>query len=91
MYFTFAFEPLTVSTGASYFVIDIGETLSTKIAAVRCYDTQFPPEKEYVFDRIRGAALQCGASAGFAAGEMFVSTRAIGAPDMMQLLFPPLR
>jgi LmbE family N-acetylglucosaminyl deacetylase len=88
LYFSLAFDPVPRIPGASVFVADIGDTLDTKIASVRCYQTQFPPEKDYVFERIRGAALQCGTASGYAAGELFISPRMVGTPDLMKLMFP---
>lgn len=84
LYFRLAFEPQTLEGFASHFTVDIGETLETKLAAVGCYATQFPPEKAYVFDRIRGAALHSGAAAGFTVGEVFVSTRPLGTFDLVK-------
>ena len=87
VYFRLAFEPATLDGFPSHFTVDISETLEQKIESIRCYETQFPPAKDYVFDRVRGAALSQGAAAGFAAGENFVSTRMLGVQDMMKLLF----
>jgi LmbE family N-acetylglucosaminyl deacetylase len=84
LYFRLAFEPQTLEGFPSHFTVDISETLDTKIASIRCYETQFPPEKEYVFDRIRGAALLAGAASGFQAGEVFVSARPLGTSDLMR-------
>jgi len=64
LYFKLAFEPLSLTTGSTSFVVDITETIEQKMESIRCYQTQFPPEKAYVFDRIRGAALQAGSTAG---------------------------
>jgi LmbE family N-acetylglucosaminyl deacetylase len=87
LYFRLAFEPLTLEGFSSHFVVDITDTLDTKLASIRCYQTQFPPHKEHVFDRIRGAALLAGSSSGFAAGEVFVGARMLGTRDLMQFLF----
>ncbi len=87
IYFKLAFEPPAVIAGASHFVIDISETLEQKLESIRCYQTQFPPAKEHVFDRLRGFALQYGSQAGVAAGELFLGTKTIGAQDMVKLLF----
>jgi bacillithiol biosynthesis deacetylase BshB1 len=87
IYFQLAFEPPTAAPGASHFVIDISDTLELKEAAVRCYQTQFPPAKEHVFGRVRALALQNGSLAGFQAGEIFRHARTLGAKDMMKLLF----
>jgi LmbE family N-acetylglucosaminyl deacetylase len=88
LYFRLAFEPQSLQDWASHFTIDIGETLETKIAAVKCYATQFPPHKDHVYDRIRGAALVAGGAAGFKAGEVFVGVRPLGASDLVKLVLP---
>jgi bacillithiol biosynthesis deacetylase BshB1 len=87
LYFRLAFEPSTLGGYGSHVTVDIGDTLETKIAAVRCYKSQFPPAKEHVFDRIRGAALISGAAAGFRAGEVFVCTRPLGSRNLMNTIF----
>ena len=87
IYFKIAFEPLAIAPGASHFVVDISDTLEQKLASVRCYQTQFPPEKQHIFDRIRGVAMQTGSMAGLPAGEMFQGTRTLAAGDLMKLLF----
>lgn len=84
LYFRLAFEPQTLEGFASHFTVDIGQALETKLEAIRCYATQFPAEKAYVFERIRGAALLAGAAAGFTAGEVFVSTRPLGTSDLVK-------
>ena len=87
VYFRLAFEPAILGGYHNHFIVDITDTLETKLQAIRCYQSQFPPGKEYVFERIRGAALTSGASAGFHAGEMFVATRALGTRDLLKFLF----
>ena len=86
LYFKLAFEPTINTSGAGAFISDITETLERKLDSIRCYETQFPPEKNYVYDRVRGAALHTGSLAGYQAGEMFCTTRAIGTKDPMSLL-----
>ena len=68
------------------FVVDISAQFDRKLASVRCYETQFPPEKAQVFDRIRGYGLLAGAAAGVTYGETFVNTRSIVTKDLVQLL-----
>lgn len=87
LYFRLAFEPATLGGYASHFTVDITETLEMKLASVACYETQFPPEKAHVFERIRGAALIAGSAAGVGAGEVFVNTRSLRTSDLMQFLF----
>jgi LmbE family N-acetylglucosaminyl deacetylase len=90
LYFRLAFEPEVLGGFASHFTVDIAETLETKIASIACYATQFPPAKAHVFDRVRGAAMIAGAACGFAAGETFVSTRMLGALDLVRTVLPRL-
>ena len=87
LYFRLAFEPAVLEGFSSHFAVDISETLEAKLQAVRCYQTQFPPAKEYVFERIRGAALLAGSGSGFSAGEVFVAVRPLGTQDLMKFLF----
>ncbi len=68
-------------------VVDIGETLETKLAAISCYASQFPPAKSHYLDRFRAFAIQQGMVAGFNAGEVFASAMAWGTSDLMGLLF----
>ena len=87
LYFRSAFEPTTLEGFPGHFTVDISDTLETKLKSIRCYQTQFPPAREAVFDRIRGAAIHSGAAAGYKAGEVFVSTRPLGTTEPMRLLF----
>jgi len=88
LYFRLAFEPQSLGGFLSHFTVDITDTLEAKIAAVRCYASQFPATKEHVFDRIRGAALIAGSASGFHAGETFVSTRQLGVKDLVKTVLP---
>jgi N-acetylglucosamine malate deacetylase 1 len=91
LYFRLAFEPEMLGGYPSHFTVDISETLEQKLASIRCYQTQFPPGKAHVFDRIRGAAMISGAACGFAAGETFVNTRPIGSLDLVKTVLPRLK
>ncbi len=68
----------------SQFTVDISQTLEAKLVAARCYETQFPADKEYIFDRIRAAAESTGLAAGFPAGEILINTRPLGTDDLMK-------
>lgn len=87
LYFHLAFERAPTSVFTGVFTVDISDTLEKKLEAIRCYQTQFPPDREYVLDRIQSIATTAGAAAGYAAGETFVTTRPLRAQDMMKLLF----
>ncbi|MGD0518303.1 MAG: PIG-L family deacetylase [Thermoguttaceae bacterium] len=72
---------------ANGIVIDIGDTLETKLKAIACYKTQFPPDKSNAVDRFRAYAIQQGMAAGFEAGEVLANPTAWGTKDLMGLLF----
>jgi LmbE family N-acetylglucosaminyl deacetylase len=86
LYYTLAFYALEPMRG-SHMVSDISGTLDKKLAAIRCYATQFPKEKEHVFDRVKGWTRHLGEVAGFAAGELLVSPRTLGTRNLMGALF----
>jgi LmbE family N-acetylglucosaminyl deacetylase len=68
-------------------VVDISNTLARKLAAIRCYKTQFPPEKEHLFERVDAADRYLGRSAGVVAAEMLISPRPVVVKDLMRSLF----
>ena len=68
-------------------VMDIGDTLETKLAAIACYQTQFAHRPE-LLERIRAVNEQQGQAAGFVAGEVFASPSPLGTGDLMKLVFP---
>jgi N-acetylglucosamine malate deacetylase 1 len=65
-------------------VVDISEHLEQKLQAILCYQTQFPPERRGILKRVEAQALSAGASAGFDAGEVFSTTRALGCQDLLK-------
>ena len=86
MHYFLAYRQLSpVAVGG--IVFDIGQALESKIAAVACYQTQFPPERAHLFDRLRRFAEQQGMAAGFAAGEVLAAPVALGTRDLIGLLF----
>ena len=83
LYYSLFFESEWSGSAARQFVSDISGQLDTKLDAVRCYKTQFPPQKNYIFSRVTSMAHAIGASAGFEAGEVLTCTKAIGITDVM--------
>jgi LmbE family N-acetylglucosaminyl deacetylase len=72
--------------GGGSFVSDISATLQTKLEAIRCYRTQFPPGKERVFRLVEGQGRMLGASAGFEAGELLIPATTLGLTNVFQTL-----
>src|SRR5215210_2590261 len=68
-------------------VVDISSSLPRKLAAIRCYKTQFPPEKEHLFERVDAADRYLGRSAGVIAAELLISPRPVVMKDLMRTLF----
>jgi bacillithiol biosynthesis deacetylase BshB1 len=87
MYFTLESHRAHPLEGAGQLVVEISDTLEAKLAAVRCYQSQFPAAKQYIFPRIEATAAQMGHAAGFAAGELLVSPRTLGTTNLMKTLF----
>lgn len=88
LWYPLGLQTLDLPTGGGAFVSDISETLDLKIRSVRCYETQFPPEKDRVFRMIEGMGRSLGASAGFAAGELLISATTLGLSDVLGSLCP---
>lgn len=84
IHFHLGFEPMGTPEFGSSVTVDISDTLERKIESVLCYQTQFPPEKRRVLDRVRGLAITAGSAAGFAAGEVFATSRPLGCQDLVR-------
>ncbi len=85
--YTLGFRSLTPTEPGHQFVADISDTLEQKLESIRCYQTQFPPHKAHMFDRIRVMNQYHGMVAGFAAGERFACPQTLGVGDVMRFLF----
>ena len=72
------------------FVLDISRHWETKLAAIRCYRSQFiegrPTEPPTFLDRLRDEAAYWGKSIGVAYGEPFASREPIGLASMRELV-----
>ncbi|MEQ8846430.1 PIG-L family deacetylase [Botrimarina sp.] len=86
LYYSLSFYTLEPPVVGDTFVVDIGTTLDKKLSAIRAYETQFPPEKQQIFERVEAMNRWFGHTAGFAAGERLASPRAIGVTDLMASL-----
>jgi N-acetylglucosamine malate deacetylase 1 len=81
-------QPLSgVPIHGGHLLVDITGTLERKIASIRCYATQFPPEKHQLFDRVASAAQYLGRTAGVDAAELLISPRPVVTKDLMTALF----
>ncbi|MCR9293589.1 MAG: PIG-L family deacetylase [bacterium] len=88
LYFYLGHDPIGSPEFGSSLTVDISEQLELKIESVLCYQTQFPPAKQKILDRVRGIAISAGSAAGFYAGEVFASTRPLGCQDLVKTLIP---
>jgi LmbE family N-acetylglucosaminyl deacetylase len=87
MYFMLGSPLASAPIAGGQVVVDISNTLAKKLAAIRCYKTQFPPEKEHLFERVDAADRYLGRSAGVVAAELLISTRPVVMKDLMKSLF----
>jgi len=86
-YFLFAGLP-QVPHGHWPLVVDIHGHLETKLEAIACYASQFPPEKAHIYPRVRSMAETVGMMAGCGAGELLAGSRLPCTTDLVGMLFP---
>jgi LmbE family N-acetylglucosaminyl deacetylase len=86
--FTIALHGLDLPQASGYIVADIGSTLGVKLDAVRSYTTQFPATKAGIFAAIETMNRYYGLTAGFEAGELFLTHRSVGVDDLMHWASP---
>lgn len=86
LWYPLGLQNLSHPSGGGAFVSDISQTLSIKVAAIRAYETQFPPEKDRVFRLVEGQGRMLGASAGFDAGELLISATTLGLTRVFETL-----
>jgi len=88
VWYVLGFQSLNVPEGGGRFVVDISETLTVKLEAMRAYQTQFPPAKERVFRLVESQNRLFGTSAGFEAGELFTCATTLGVNDLVKTVIP---
>jgi LmbE family N-acetylglucosaminyl deacetylase len=88
LWFPLGFAQDDLPAGGGRFVMDISATLAVKLEAIRAYQTQFPPTKERVFRLVEAQNRLWGTTAGFDAGELFVSATTLGVTDLVHTLCP---
>lgn len=88
IWFPLGLSTLEHSESASRFVVDISDSLTVKLDAIRAYKTQFPPGKERVFKLVESQNRYYGTSAGFEAGELLMSATTMGVRDLVQTMCP---
>lgn len=86
--FPIALHGLNLPEASGMIIADISSTLGTKIEAVRAYQTQFPPQKERIYAAIESMNRYHGLTAGFEAGELFLTYRTVGVGDIMHWASP---
>ena len=89
IWYPLGLQNFSVPEGGGQFVSDISDTLDTKVAAIRCYQTQFPPDKQRVFQLVESQNRLLGTSAGFNAGELLICTTTLGLTDVFGTLCGP--
>ena len=86
--FPIALHGLDLPEASGYIVADIGSTLAVKLEAIRAYATQFPAAKAGIFGAIETMNRYHGLTAGFEAGELFLTYRSVGVDDLMRWASP---
>jgi LmbE family N-acetylglucosaminyl deacetylase len=87
LYYHFSLRSLSAEH-ANCVVVDVGETLDKKIAAIACYESQFATRPE-LLERIRVFNRQQGMAAGLSAGEVVFSPAPLATRDLIGLVLGP--
>ncbi|MSR58579.1 MAG: LmbE family protein [Planctomycetaceae bacterium] len=88
VWFPLGFSSLQLPPAGGHFIVDITETLAIKLQAIRAYATQFPPAKDRLFQTLEAQNRFYGGSAGFEAGELFLTSSTLGAKDLVKMVCP---
>ena len=67
-------------------VVNIHGLLERKLEAIRCYTSQFPPEKAHIYPRVEALARTVGLMGGCDAGELLAGSRIPCTNDLTRLL-----
>jgi len=86
--FPIALHGLDLPEASGYVVADISSTLELKLDSVRAYQTQFPAAKAGIFRAVETMNRYHGMTAGFEAGELFLTYRSVGVDDLMRWASP---
>ena len=86
--FPIGLHGLDLPESSGYIVADIGSTLEVKLEAIRTYATQFPASKAGIFRAVEAMNRYQGLTAGFEAGEIFMTYRSVGIDDLMRWASP---
>lgn len=86
--FPIGLHGLNLPESSGVIVADIGPTLEVKLEAIRAYQTQFPANKARVFHAVEAMNRYHGMTAGFEAGELFLTYRTVGVEDLMHWAAP---
>jgi N-acetylglucosamine malate deacetylase 1 len=86
--FPITLHGLDLPEASGYIVADIGSTLDVKLESIRAYQTQFPAHKAGIFRAVESMNRYHGLTAGFEAGEVFMTHRSVGVDDLMRWASP---
>jgi LmbE family N-acetylglucosaminyl deacetylase len=86
--FPIGLHGLNLPEASGVIVADIGPTLEVKLEAIRAYETQFPAHKARIFQAVEAMNRYHGVTAGFDAGELFLTYRTVGVEDLMHWAAP---
>jgi bacillithiol biosynthesis deacetylase BshB1 len=89
LWYPLGFGSLPPVDGAGSMIVDISDTLATKLAAIRAYESQFPPAKQRVFELVESHAKVLGYASGFLAGEMLIAPKPVVVRDLIQTFAGP--
>lgn len=84
LWYPLGFQQQSHSTPSGAMIVDISNTLEQKLAAIAAYKSQFPANKQRVFQLIESQAKLLGLMSGFTAGEILIAPRPVVVKDLMK-------
>jgi LmbE family N-acetylglucosaminyl deacetylase len=85
--FPIGLHALDLPEASGYIVADIGSTLEVKLESIRTYQTQFRT-RSGIIRAVEAMNRYQGLTAGFEAGEVFMTYRSVGIDDLMRWASP---
>ncbi len=86
--FPIGLHSIDMPEASGYVVADISDSIQQKLNAIRAYQTQFPATKARIFSAIEAMNRYHGSTAGYEAGELFLTYRTVGVDDLISWASP---
>ncbi|HWL10284.1 MAG TPA: PIG-L family deacetylase [Planctomicrobium sp.] len=88
LWYPLGFQMQNQANSPGTMVVDISEALDQKLAAIAAYESQFPINRQRMFQLVESQARLLGLASGFVAGEILIAPRPIVVKDLLKTFLP---